>query len=80
MKSNNFLSCDLLPISIICLAINGEVDAMNEILNRYTSYINKLSLRVVYDTNGVPHKTVDEYMRRRLETKLILAVTKFSLL
>lgn len=79
MKSKKFLSCDLLPVSIICLAINGEVEAMNMVLKRYGSYINKLSLRFTYDTNGIPHKTVDEYMRRRLETKLILAVSKFSL-
>lgn len=74
MKSKNDLSCYLDPLFIVYSAISGDVEVVNIVLKSYTFYINKLSLRIIYDIDGVPHKVVDKYMRRRLETKLIADV------
>ena len=40
----------------------------------YKGYINKLCTRTVYDENGCPHARLDEYMKSRLENKLIRAI------
>ena len=37
-------------------------------------YINKLCTRTVYDESGCPHACLDEYMKSRLENKLIRAI------
>ena len=36
--------------------------------------VNKLCTRTLYDSNGIPYVCVDEYMKRRLEIKLIHAI------
>ena len=41
---------------------------------KYECYINKLCTRTLYDSNGIPYVCVDEYMKRRLEIKLIHAI------
>ena len=40
----------------------------------YEGYINKLCTRTVYDESGCPHVCLDEYMKSRLENKLIRAI------
>ena len=37
-------------------------------------YINKLCTRTLYDLDGTPHVRVDEYMKRRLQSRLIRAI------
>ena len=41
-------------------------------------YINKLCTRTLYDPDGQPHVRVDEYMKRRLEIKLIHSIVSMS--
>ncbi len=43
-------------------------------LRYYEGYINKLCTRTLYDSNGFPYVCVDEYMKRRLEIKLIHSI------
>ena len=43
------------------------------------SYIAALSMRTSYDANGFPHFQVDEDLRKRLETKLIVSILGFDL-
>ncbi|MEE1410976.1 MAG: helix-turn-helix domain-containing protein, partial [Bulleidia sp.] len=40
----------------------------------YNGYINKLCTRTLYDDCGQLHVCVDEYMKHRLENKLIYAI------
>ena len=41
--------------------------------------MNKLCTRTLYDLDGTPHVRVDEYMKHRLQNKLIRAILKDSL-
>ena len=42
-------------------------------------YMNKLCTRTLYELDGSPHVRVDEYMKHRLQNKLIWAILKDSL-
>lgn len=46
---------------------------------KYSGYIATLSTRTSYDAQGVYRTQVDEDLRHRLETKLIVAILKFEL-
>jgi len=69
----------LLPFPVIAAAVGGDADAMNAILRHYSGYITTLSTRPMYDEYGNCHMRVDEGMRRRLETKLIIKTLYFKL-
>lgn len=60
-----------LPDSVIDAAFAGDTEAMERVLLHYDSYINKLCTRTLYDAGGQPHVCVDEYMKRRLQIRLI---------
>ena len=45
----------------------------------YDGYMNKLCTRTLYEFDGTPHVRVDEYMKHRLQNKLIRAILKDSL-
>ena len=47
------------------------------VLRYYEGYINKLCTRMLYDPDGQP-MFVDEYMKRRLEIKLIHSIVSMS--
>ena len=68
----------LLPYPVIVSASQGDIMAMDIVLNHYEPYIARLSMRTVYDDNGYPHTRVDEDMRSRLETKLISSILEFQ--
>lgn len=63
-------------LSVIEAARAGEADAMEQILQHYDAYINKLCLRTMVDESGQTHKQVDPYMKGRLQSKLMQAITK----
>ena len=69
----------LLPYSVIAAAMGVNPDAMARVIRHYSSYIAALSKRTSYDANGFPCFQVDEEPRRRLETKLIVAILEFDL-
>ena len=62
-------------LSVIEAARAGEADAMEQILHHYDAYINKLCLRIMVES-GQTHKQVDPYMKGRLQSKLMQAITK----
>ena len=64
------------PLSVIEAARAGEADAMEQILQHYDAYINKLCLRTMVDESGQTYKQVDPYMKGRLQSKLMQAITK----
>ena len=68
-----------LPLAVIEAARAGDAGAVEQVLQYYNGYINKLCTRTLYDLDGTPHVRVDEYMKHRLQNKLIRAILKDSL-
>ena len=64
----------LLPMPVIEAARAGDAEAVECVLRYYEGYINKLCTRTIYDESGCPHACLDEYMKSRLENKLIRAI------
>ena len=76
MKKPNYKCKELLPLSVIDAARDGDSQAVDQVLRYYEGYINKLCTRTLYDEDGYPHLCVDEYMKRCLEIRLIQAIVK----
>lgn len=74
MKNPNYKGIELLPLSVIEAARAGDAESVERVLRYYEGYINKLCTRTLYDEYGQPHVCVDEYMKRRLEIKLISSI------
>ena len=74
MSEPDYKGRALLPISVIEAARAGESEAVERVLRYYKGYINKLCTRTLYDECGHPHVCVDEWMKHRLELKLIYAI------
>ena len=64
--------------SLVVAAINGDINAINAILKQYEGYISVLSTRQLHDGYGNVYAIVDDEMRRRLETKLIIKILQFK--
>ena len=79
MKQSTFHGRVLLPLSVFAEARAGDPLAMERILQYYDGYMNKLCTRTLYDLDGLPHVRVDEYMKDRLQNKLIQTILKSSL-
>ena len=69
----------VIPFPVIEAAVQGETDAVNEVIRHYSGYIATLCRRTGRDENGNYCTYVDEELRRRLETKLIIAILSFDL-
>ena len=74
MKQPTFNGRELLPLSVMEAAHAGDAIAMEQVLRYYECYINKLCTRTLYDLDGSPRVRVDEYMKRRLQSRLIRAI------
>ena len=78
MKRRNYKGRELLPLAVSDAARAGDADAVEQVLRYYEGYINKLCTRTVYDESGCPRACpracLDEYMKSRLENKLIRAI------
>ena len=74
MKQPTFCGRELLPLPVIEAARAGDPLAVERILWYYEGYMDKLCTRTLYDLDGTPHVRVDEYMKRRLQSRLIWAI------
>ena len=74
MMNPSYKGRALLPMPVIEAARAGDAEAVERVLRYYEGYINKLCTRTVYDESGCPHACLDEYMKSRLENKLIRAI------
>ena len=79
MKQPPFCGRELLPLSVIEAVRVGDPLAVESVLRYYDGYMNKLCTRTLYELDGTPHVRVDEYMKHRLQNKLIWAILKDSL-
>lgn len=69
----------LVPYPVIVAAVRGETDAVNAVIRHYSGYIATLCKRTGRDENGNYCTYVDEELRRRLESKLIISILGFDL-
>lgn len=60
-------------------AIEGDVEAINQILTYFQPFIQSECKREYRDEFERVHYVTDEYMRRRLETKLITKILDFRI-
>ena len=74
MKQSSYKGKSPLPDFVIDAACAGDAEAVERVLQYYDGYINKLCTRTLYDDCGQLHVCVDEYMKHRLENKLIYSV------
>lgn len=74
MKQPTFNGRVLLPMDAIEAARAGDPLAVERVLRYYEGYMDKLCTRTLYDLDGTPHVRVDEYMKRRLQSRLIRAI------
>ena len=66
---------NLISMPIIYEDMNGDELAISAVISYYRGYVRFLSRRSCRDALGFKHLYVDEDMQRRLENKLIYAVT-----
>lgn len=67
-----------IPLATIKAATSGDSIAMSIVLSKYQNYISRLAMKPVYEEEKGMVMYVDEYMRRRLETKLIEKILEFD--
>jgi hypothetical protein len=67
-----------LALDVILAAIKGDEGAMRAVVKHYESYINALSMRRLYDEDGVQYLFMDEELRRELELRLLTKVATFK--
>ncbi len=68
-----------LSYPVIFMAVQGDTQAMGQVVNHYKGYSITLAQREIVDENGNTALIVDDEWKRRLELKLITAVLKFKL-
>lgn len=73
------LLSDLPAYEIIEAAAAGDIEAVNLVRKYYDPYITLLASKVFYDEQGNEHYGIDMELKSRLETKLILSLSKFKL-
>lgn len=71
-KKDNDLK--LLPFCVIEAATEGDILAIHKVLNHYEGYIKSLSVRKMKDASGVICYCVDETLRQRLQSKLLMTI------
>ena len=60
-------------------AIAGDAEAINQILSYFQPFITSRCKRGCKDEFGRVHYVPDEYMKRRMETKLITKIMDFEI-
>ena len=71
MNKANISGRELLSYDVITAASEGDLDAINQVVNHYRGYITYLSKIDLYDEFGNQYEYFDEEKRQMLEIKLI---------
>jgi len=69
----------IVPYAVIQSAVGSRAEAMEYILGHFDNYLNKMATKTNCDRFGNQSTYVDPYVKRRLETKLIMSIQKFNL-
>ena len=76
-KQSDYPEIALVPYPVIVAASKGDPDAMKIVLQHFSGYIARLSMRKLYDERGNVYFGVDHDIRERLQAKLMMAVLTF---
>ena len=68
----------LFPFPVFWAATRGAPAAMKFVLQHFSGYIARLSMRKLYDERGNVYFGVDHDIRERLQAKLMMAVLTFK--
>ena len=68
----------LVPYPVIVAATKGDPDAMKIVLQHFSGYIARLSMRKLRDERGNIYWGIDEDIRDRLRSRLMRAVLSFK--
>ncbi|MDM1009532.1 helix-turn-helix domain-containing protein [Clostridium perfringens] len=74
-----YVNNNLLPFEIIVKSTKGDVESINEVLNHFSGYIAKMSVRKNYDNFGDVRYVVDEDICKRIENKLVRKILLFRI-
>ena len=77
LMQNGYPENALVPYPVIVAATKGDPDAMKIVLQHFSGYIARLSMRKLYDERGNVYFGVDHDIRERLQAKLMMAVLTF---
>ena len=77
-KQSDYPEIALVPYPVIVAASKGDPDAMKMVLQHFSGYIARLSMRKLYDERGNVYFGVDHDIRERLQAKLMMAVLTFK--
>ena len=67
----------LVPYPVIVAATKGDPD-VKIVLQHFSGYIARLSMRKLYDERGNVYFGVDHDIRERLQAKLMMAILSFK--
>ncbi|WP_124042002.1 helix-turn-helix domain-containing protein [Clostridium perfringens] len=70
---------NLLPFEVIAKSTEGDVESINEVLNHFSGYIAKMSVRKIYDNFGNIRYIVDDDICKRIENKLVSKILLFRI-
>ncbi|BDU80860.1 transcriptional regulator [Clostridium perfringens A] len=70
---------NLLPFEIIAKSTKGDAESINQVLDHFSGYIAKMSVRKIYDDFGNIRYTVDEDISKRIENKLVSKILLFRI-
>ena len=73
-KQSDYPEIALVPYPVIVAASKGDPDAMKMVLQHFSGYIARLSMRKLYDERGNVYFGIDNDIRERLQAKLMMAV------
>ena len=73
-NQSGFTDKALVPYPVILAATKGDPDAMKMVLQHFSGYIARLSMRKLYDERGNVYFGIDNDIRERLQAKLMMAV------
>ncbi|EMF0340873.1 TPA: helix-turn-helix domain-containing protein [Enterococcus faecium] len=76
MKTRKY---SLIPFRLLRIAHEGDIEAINQVVEHFRPYMRKLAQRKILDEFGNSRNQVDPYIEKQLETKLILAILRFQL-
>ena len=77
-NQSGFTDKPFVPYPVILAATKGDPDAMKMVLQHFSGYIARLSMRKLYDERGNVYFGVDHDIRERLQAKLMMAVLTFK--
>ena len=76
MKGDKFSEEMLLSYEDICAATQGNSDALATVLKHFEHYISAKATRTFCDVYGQSYFNVDQELKQRIESKLIIQVVQ----